>query len=54
MISCENCFVHFSPQWRKIDGLIYCNACKCYFDRYGKHRDELGVYAKILCSLKKI
>ena len=49
---CENCFDSSSPQWRKINEKIYCNACGCYYQRHHIHRKCEEVYAKILINLK--
>ena len=50
---CENCFDSSSPQWRKINEKIYCNACGCYYQRHHNHRKCEEVYAKMLINLSK-
>ena len=45
---CSNCFVDFSPQWRKIETLIYCNSCAIHFKRKHLHKIINHNYAKYL------
>ena len=47
-MECSNCFIKWTSQWRH----GYCNACSCYFNRYGIHKDVNIIYAKILIDLK--
>ena len=35
---CKNCLVDYSPQWRKIKTLIYCNGCAIHFKRKNVHK----------------
>lgn len=50
---CKDCLVNFSPQWRKINNVVYCNACATHFKRHGFHKD-INYYAKILVNLKLV
>ncbi len=51
-MECLNCYSTSTPQWRKINNNIYCNACGCHYQRHGTHRNVAEVYAKILINLK--
>ena len=49
MTTCINCYVDYSPIWRK----GYCNACGIHYSKYGVHNNHIDIYAKIICSFKK-
>lgn len=49
MTTCINCYVDYSPIWRK----GYCNACGIHYSKYGVHKNHIEIYAKIICSFKK-
>ena len=51
-VICYNCLINYSPQWRKIDKIIYCNSCGIWFKRKKVHKNVNEIYAKILMSLK--
>ena len=52
-MECQNCFIHESPQWRKLNDVIYCNACCIYYKRWKRHKDMEKYYAQILLSINK-
>lgn len=51
-MSCINCYETCSPQWRKINNEVCCNACYCYYKRYKKHKVVEEIYATILMNFK--
>jgi len=51
-MECANCYTCISPQWRKIESTLYCNACGIYFKRTGFHKNAVQYYASILMNLK--
>jgi len=52
-MSCDNCGIDNSVQWRPIEGIIYCNPCGIYLKRNKCHRDYTKEYAKILIKMSK-
>lgn len=36
--NCSNCDTRYTPMWRRIEGLFYCNKCALFFYRTGHHR----------------
>ena len=52
-MECENCFVGFTPQWRKINGITYCNSCGCHFKRFKNLISPEKIYAKLLIDISK-
>jgi hypothetical protein len=36
--SCSHCGTGATSAWRFLDGLIVCNACKCYYRKHGAPR----------------
>jgi hypothetical protein len=52
-MECANCFVTFTPQWRKLNGNIYCNSCACCYNRWKKFTPHEQIYAKILVGMSK-
>ena len=52
-MECSNCFIRFTPQWRKINGKNYCNSCGCSYYRWKKFTPVEEIYAKILVDMSK-
>ena len=52
-MNCSNCYETDTPQWRKINEKLYCNACGCHYKRCGTHKNIEEIAAKILVSLSK-
>ena len=52
-IICYNCLINYSPQWRKIDKIIYCNSCGIHFKRNHFHKDPVVIYANVLLDIKR-
>ena len=59
-MKCLNCYASKTPQWRKINLRIYCNACAMHYKRLKTHKIDFIkldldiIYcASILIDLKK-
>ena len=39
MTTCINCYVDYSPIWRK----GYCNACGIHYSKYGVHKNHIDI-----------
>jgi hypothetical protein len=52
-MECANCFTAYTPSWRTIGQIKYCNACAIHYKKYGIHKNVPEYYAGILLKLKK-
>ncbi len=52
-MECGNCFIAFTPKWRKINEKNYCNSCWCCYNRWKKFTPHEEIYAKILIDMSR-